>query len=47
LKKNAGSVEDVFIGYHPDTAPAVVLKVWAMMKADLKTPKGYKVMVHC
>ena len=29
LKKEA--VGDVFMGYHPDTAPAIVLKVWDIL----------------
>ena len=31
-------VGDVFMGYHPDAAPAIVLKVWDMLGLDSNSP---------
>ncbi|KAK7107714.1 hypothetical protein V1264_015588 [Littorina saxatilis] len=41
------AVGDVFMGYHPDTAPAIVLKVWDSLQVDTASPPDAQVLGEC
>ena len=38
------AVGDVFMGYHPDAAPAIVLKVWDLLNMDTDLSASEQVM---
>ncbi|XP_070188878.1 E3 ubiquitin-protein ligase rnf213-alpha-like [Littorina saxatilis] len=41
------AVGDVFMGYHPDTAPAIVLKVWDKLNVDNNPSAEQQVLEEC
>ncbi|KAK7494871.1 hypothetical protein BaRGS_00013998, partial [Batillaria attramentaria] len=45
MKKD--SIGDVFMGYHPDAAPAIVLKVWNMLQLDTSQQAEHQVLREC